>query len=315
MLLRKSHPDSSAYFLASGRLGVHPVLRFLTAWLTLAAAAAMALTPKIDITHPLPGVTLTEEVRQNPPLRLHWVQVNISDPAVHLRISRGGISPAAPWETTLLPVSKIARRENFDVAVNGSYFMPDETRVIFGFKDPYFEGNPARACGWTVCDRFLLSQNPLSTDFSTLVVHGNGRVSISKLTGPPLGARQAVSGIALLLDGHDVTGDGDHNLLPRTAVGIDAAGKILTLLVVDGHRPSFSVGLTSDQTSHEMSKLGCCAAISLDGGGSSTLVIRNNEKWPVINTPSDGHTLLFGPSFERPVADALGISIDPPPSK
>jgi exopolysaccharide biosynthesis protein len=282
----------------------------------MACAIAVAEPPQTVSTHPMYGVTLTEQVQKDPPLRLYWVQVDVTDPAIHLRVCPGGLAAAPPWEVTLLPVSAIAWREHLDVAVNGSYFAPKDKKVLFGIDDPYFKGNMAMANGWIVCDRVLLSNHPLSLDFSTLVVAGNGKVSISKLTGPPLGARQAVSGIALVRGGRNIVYRGAADeLLPRTAVGIDAAGKILTLFVADGHRPNYSQGLTSLQLADLMVKLGCDSAISLDGGGSSTLVVRNGEHWPVLNTPSDGHTLPIPFSIERPVADALGIVVDEPVAK
>jgi len=43
-----------------------------------------------------------------------------------------------------------------------------------------------------------------------------------------------------------------------------------------------------------MTELGCIDAINMDGGGSSTMVIRDR----VVNSPSDA-------AGERPVSDAL----------
>jgi exopolysaccharide biosynthesis protein len=290
-------------------------MRFLSTWLITAAACAVASaeTPRTTVTHPMYGVTLTTQVQQDLPQRVYWVQVDVTDPAVHLRVCPGGIAPAPPWEVKLQTVSKIAWREHLDVAVNGSYFSANEKKLLFGIPDPYFAGNLAMACGWTVCDRVLLSDHATLTQFtSTLIVAGDGKVSIQKLTGPPVGARQAVSGIQLVRDGRNICEPGFNEELPRTTVGVDAAGKILTLMVVDGHRPDYSQGMTPSQAANFLVKLGCYAALDLDGGGSSTMVVRNGEHWPVINTPSDGHTLVVPLSIERPVADALGIVIDPP---
>jgi len=81
-------------------------------------------------------------------------------------------------------------------------------------------------------------------------------------------------------------------------------------LVVDGRRPDQSAGLSMRGTADEMIRLGCASAINLDSGGSSTLVVRHGEKWPVINTPSDGHDLPIPLCVERAVANALGIVVD-----
>src|SRR5207302_6015832 len=102
---------------------------------------------------------------------------------------------------------------------------------------------------------------------------------------------------------------------PRTAAGIDAAGKKLVLLVVDGRRPEYSAGMTLEELADEMIRLGCDSAIQLDGGGSSTMVIYDpaNTRYDVVNRPSDGHTLPIPLSIERPVASVLGVRIDKKP--
>ena len=80
---------------------------------------------------------------------------------------------------------------------------------------------------------------------------------------------------------------------PRTAVGARADGTVV-LAVVDGRQPGLSVGMTIDELTALMTGLGCVAAINLDGGGSTTMVVRGR----VANHPSD-------PGGERPVGDAL----------
>jgi exopolysaccharide biosynthesis protein len=84
-----------------------------------------------------------------------------------------------------------------------------------------------------------------------------------------------------------------RNRHPRTAVGIRKDGS-LVFITVDGRRPSQSVGMTIAEIADLMRELGCTDAINLDGGGSTTMVIRDK----VVNHPSD-------PSGERPVGNAL----------
>jgi exopolysaccharide biosynthesis protein len=82
---------------------------------------------------------------------------------------------------------------------------------------------------------------------------------------------------------------------PRTAVGVRADGA-LVLAVIDGRQPNIGVGMSIPETAALMAELGCVEAINMDGGGSSTMVVK--EK--VVNNPSDI-------SGERPVSDALLI--------
>jgi len=69
---------------------------------------------------------------------------------------------------------------------------------------------------------------------------------------------------------------------PRTGVGRLANGKVL-LVTVDG-RSSGSIGMTALQFASFFKRMGAVDAINLDGGGSSTMVLRGI----VVNTPSDG---------------------------
>lgn len=79
----------------------------------------------------------------------------------------------------------------------------------------------------------------------------------------------------------------DHlpNREPRTAIGYNADGTQAILLVVDGRQPGISVGVPSKDLAAIMLNLGCAEALNFDGGGSSTLYVK---ELGVINTPSEG---------------------------
>ena len=80
---------------------------------------------------------------------------------------------------------------------------------------------------------------------------------------------------------------------PRTAIGQLADGRIL-LVVTDGRRPGYSVGMTNFELAQTMVRLGAVRASSLDTGGSSTLAFDGK----LLNRPSD----TYG---ERPIASSL----------
>lgn len=80
---------------------------------------------------------------------------------------------------------------------------------------------------------------------------------------------------------------------PRTAVAVTRSGAIL-LLTLDG-RQKISLGMTTEELAAELVSLGALEAMNLDGGGSTTMFVRDR----VRNSPSDGK--------ERPVSDALLI--------
>jgi hypothetical protein len=83
---------------------------------------------------------------------------------------------------------------------------------------------------------------------------------------------------------------------PRTAVGISRDSATVYLVVVDG-RQKASAGMTLEELADAMIALGAVEALNLDGGGSTTLVVRDS----IVNAPSD-------PNGERPVGNAIVIT-------
>jgi hypothetical protein len=83
---------------------------------------------------------------------------------------------------------------------------------------------------------------------------------------------------------------------PRTMVGVDRDG-FVWLAVVDG-RQETSVGMTFVELQRLADRLELTDALNLDGGGSSTMVVRGK----IVNRPSD----TAGP---RAVSDAIGVTI------
>jgi phosphodiester glycosidase len=80
---------------------------------------------------------------------------------------------------------------------------------------------------------------------------------------------------------------------PRTIIGVDRTGDIW-LVTVDGRNPQVSLGMTFAELQRLAARLKLTDALNLDGGGSTTMVIRGN----IVNHPSDA----TGP---RKVSDAL----------
>lgn len=82
---------------------------------------------------------------------------------------------------------------------------------------------------------------------------------------------------------------------PRTGVGQLADGRVL-MVVTDGRRPGYSVGMTNFELAQTMVRLGAVTGSALDGGGSSSLAFDGK----LLNRPSDR-------GGERPVSNALQL--------
>ncbi len=103
----------------------------------------------------------------------------------------------------------------------------------------------------------------------------------------------------ILLDGQPVN-DGMvvTGLQPRTAIGISQDKSKIILMVVDGRGQS--VGATHEEMGELLKRFGAFNAMHLDGGGSSTMVVKDDkDNLTVVNNPSQG--------AQRNVINALGI--------
>ncbi len=76
---------------------------------------------------------------------------------------------------------------------------------------------------------------------------------------------------------------------PRTAVGITAEKDVI-VLVVDGRLPEHSNGMTLYDVAIELQRLGAVNAINLDGGGSSTFLVKQDGGFKILNFPVDAAT-------------------------
>ena len=138
--------------------------------------------------------------------------------------------------------------------------------------------------------------------------HPGDSVIITATVGPPL-PREAVGGFGRLVrqgrvdPAVDNTGSpGFRGRHPRTAVAIAAGGRRLLLVTVDGRQDGYSAGMTLSELADLMIQLGATDALNLDGGGSTTMVVRDSAgtRFEVVNRPSDR-------DGERPVGNALAI--------
>ncbi len=83
---------------------------------------------------------------------------------------------------------------------------------------------------------------------------------------------------------------------PRTAVAFNARSKRVSLVTVDGRQPRYSRGMTLARLTRFCRKrLGATDALNLDGGGSTTMVVKGK----IRGRPSDGS--------ERAVSSALVV--------
>jgi hypothetical protein len=133
-------------------------------------------------------------------------------------------------------------------------------------------------------------------------------VDLSVAVAPQRGPVRTLMGgwPRLVVDGRNVAtrADSTEGTFPRfsaqrhgrTAVGFSRDSATLYLLVVDG-RSTTSVGMSLVELADELRAVGAWQAMNLDGGGSTTMVVRDS----LVNAPSDS-------AGERAVGSALLVT-------
>lgn len=225
------------------------------------------------------GVCYMRQVLQPGPVQVHIARLDYRDPAIELRSIPANGRPGVG-----ATVAESARAHGSLVAINGDFFARD--------RSSYYPTGPMVTNG--------VSLYQPASDMPVFALDGDGnswvgagsyfpdRTSLSEIDF-------AVGGSHILLHNRQGVPVDSHlgGLNPRTAIGIDKQGFVY-FVVVDG-RSRESVGMSLYTLQRYLQDIGIKDAVNLDGGGSTTMVVRGQ----VVNVPSDGG--------ERSVASVVDV--------
>ena len=186
------------------------------------------------------------------------------------------------------------------IAINGDGFYPWWS---YGPLDYYPEpGDPVTPNGYAASNGEVYATGDETIRPTLYVTRRNG-ISFRK----PGNVFNAITGDRLLIQGGEKESDlDDSERDPRTALGFNRNGRWLYLVVVDGRQPLYSAGATFDELAEILMAHGAYFGMALDGGGSSTMVVREEDGQPrILNSPIDQYV----PGRERAVANHIGIFI------
>lgn len=230
------------------------------------------------------GVELAAiEVQTPRPLKLYAARIDLRRPGVRLQVSPG-LAPGhgrmatkdLPAEVTSSTTAEWLKAARCQVAVNASPFAPvvDDSGV------------PMEVEGLHLADGVLVS--PHRSDRDVLVATVDNRVRIGRADTDMTGVTNGVSGFEIVAEDGKVLPNVRRNpdIAPRTAAGVTRDGNGLVLLVIDGRQDGFSEGVTLAELGEWMLRLGAWSALNFDGGGSSAMVMADEEGDPVVvNSP------------------------------
>lgn len=275
-----SQPSSSSRPNAESR-------PFVTAAKQLEQADAWIATPPTNeaVSAFGPACELRFRMYKSPkPLRIWVAKIDLTAPGVRITATE----PAKPsgadakFETLCQNTLEFAQNRGVQLAFNASAFGPMRVHA----------GEPMDVVGLAVDDGCVFSQVVDNRNFGAMFISRDGRVS---LKAPPLSPDEAwdvIPGFRMLVDdGRLAVSDQEANtdfgnVNPRTAVAVDANGKTLWIVIVDGRQKDVSAGMTLVELAALFLNLGVHDALNLDGGGSSTMVLESKTgTFGVVNTP------------------------------
>ncbi|MCY3004967.1 MAG: phosphodiester glycosidase family protein [Planctomycetota bacterium] len=252
------------------------------------------------------GVTYARKVRQDPrPLQIHSIEIDMRVAKVSFAVVPGEDPDGdGPAEVALASPNDLAQKVGAIAAINTAAWamlLDPET----GKPGKYKVGGAADISGWVSQGERMIS--PPQGGYWSVWMDGSNRISMGliasreELQTKRIDAKWAVSGFRGILKDSKVLVEPQEVRHPRTAVGISADGMKFVWLVVDGRQKGYSEGVSEEELARLLLESGCTLGINLDGGGSSSMWIRNERSELVVaNRPSD-------PTGVRPVPVILSM--------
>ena len=249
------------------------------------------------------GVTYRRVVRYFPrPMIAHVLTIDTRAKGIDFLVT----PPDSEGETPLKArtTSQFLEEFRLQIAINGGGFSPWWSRSPADYY-PHV-GDPIAPFGFTASDGEVY-WTTADTEGIPPALYISRRNALT-FNNKPNRVHTAISGDRMIVLKGEIASDlDDQDVDPRTAVGINRNGRYVYLVVVDGRQPFYSDGATFAELAQLLIDQGAFAAMSLDGGGSSTMVVEDSDGRPrVLNSPIDHYI----PGTERPVGTHLGIFIN-----
>jgi len=249
------------------------------------------------------GVTYRRVVRVFPrPMIAHVLTIDTKTKGIDFLVTPPDSEGEKPLKART--TSQFLEEFNLQIAINGDKFLPWWSHSPVDYY-PHV-GDPIAPSGFTASNGHVYWLGKFE-DIGIEPTLYISRKNVLSFNSQPGRVYNAISGDRMIVvKGEAVPDLNDKALEPRTAVGMNRNGRYLYIIVVDGRQPFYSEGVTFADLAKLLIKQGAYMGMSLDGGGSSTMVIEGDDGKPLIlNSPIDNYI----PGRERPVGTHLGIYV------
>lgn len=233
------------------------------------------------------GIVMARSFKNDPPLAVYCVRVDLSLSRISVIVSEGSSEKGCEYKGKR--TSTFFREKKCVVAMNGTPFTPYTLK----------EGACLNIRGLSIAGGKMYSD--VHYGYGGMSILKNKKVRMELPYGDP-GVEYALEGYPHVLE-YGTYRPRTKERAPRSAVGLSEDGRYLYMMVIDGRRDDYSVGVGYNEIAEWLMMHGAFTGINLDGGGSSTLVIADAEGNPVVvNKYSD--------PTERVVANHIGIILE-----
>ncbi len=229
------------------------------------------------------GVSIAQWVEQEPLRAIYAARVELAVDGVDIKTTAPNENFAPEErETYRRTTAQFLLDRNLALAVNANFYSP------FGAKTIGTDGD-SNVLGLAASDGVIESQP--QEGFPSFIVKKDGDMEIRDVAEDENldDILQAVSGNNIVLKDGEVVEQDDKATHPRTGVGFSYDKRFLYFVVIDGRQTGYSVGATYEDVGAALKYCGAYNGLNLDGGGSTTMVVRGADGEPVVlNRPVNG---------------------------
>ena len=258
------------------------------AMVLLQAAAELNLKGKFDWNSPkvkklCDGIEYVRFEREEPRiLKMAAVKIDLTNPRLRFKMTsrdKDWGKPMPGFEKKFVVRTRrqtcrmfmeehIKKGYDMVLTVNGTPFGPWEPP----WNHPYADGQ-----GLLVDNGTLVA--PPHRKRPGFIVKKNGTFALEsyKETDDISHIKHAISGFSRVLLKGKIVDKSRKGVAPRTGFGMTADCKTFFILVADGRQQKYSMGLTTWEVAEMLRYLGADDGLNMDGGGSTTLYIRDKE--------------------------------------
>jgi len=216
--------------------------------------------------------------------RAYILKVDLKNPAISLLAATPYDAPGYGTQTVPEMAKYVdAANQRVMAGINGDFF---NTTSYVPLGIVYKKGIAVKE---TFSDNTDKPQQGLS--FLGILADGTAFIGDRDTDYPRVQAqlKEALGGGVFLVRDHQLLTQTIPTVEPRTAVGV-TDDNVVYFIVVDGRNFYFSNGIDYEQLAKLMVAMNVKTAINIDGGGSSTFMIKHPlaAVWQVRNRPSDG---------------------------